>query len=378
MGYLQDGEWHEQRRRRRTRRTGASTGRRACYRNWVTRDGAPGPSGRGGFAGGERALPPLRLARLPLGAPDADLPRAQGPRAARQRRRGASRSSARTAGPSPPTSRARPATGCSARRFLREVYLASDPQATGRVTVPVLWDKATRHHRLERVRRDHPDVQLGLRRDHRQRASTSTPSRCGPRSTRSTRGSTPGSTTGSTAPASPAPRRPTTRPRRRSSRRSTGSRSGWRGGATWWATALTEADWRLATTLFRFDPVYHGHFKCNRAGSSTIPNLWALRARALPGARRRRHGELRPHRQPLLHQPRVDQPERGSCRSARRSTGGSRTAGRGAPPPEPPALPGGSSRADAAGRGLRPPARSRDRLRPRGISGEGAMTGKTS
>jgi len=26
---------------------------------------------------------------------------------------------------------------------------------------------------------------------------------------------------------------------------------------------MTEADWRLFPTLFRFDPVYHGHFKCN-------------------------------------------------------------------------------------------------------------------
>ena len=26
---------------------------------------------------------------------------------------------------------------------------------------------------------------------------------------------------------------------------------------------VTEADWRLFTTLARFDPVYHGHFKCN-------------------------------------------------------------------------------------------------------------------
>ena len=28
--------------------------------------------------------------------------------------------------------------------------------------------------------------------------------------------------------------------------------------------APTEADWRLFTTLVRFDPVYVGHFKCNR------------------------------------------------------------------------------------------------------------------
>jgi putative glutathione S-transferase len=28
-------------------------------------------------------------------------------------------------------------------------------------------------------------------------------------------------------------------------------------------SAITEADWRLFTTLARFDPVYHGQFKCN-------------------------------------------------------------------------------------------------------------------
>jgi len=39
---------------------------------------------------------------------------------------------------------------------------------------------------------------------------------------------------------------------------------------------LTEADWRLFTTLLRFDPVYHGHFKCNRKRLVDYPNLWAL------------------------------------------------------------------------------------------------------
>ena len=42
----------------------------------------------------------------------------------------------------------------------------------------------------------------------------------------------------------------------------------------------TEADWRAATTLFRFDTVYHGHFKCNRRRIVDHPNLWAY-ARAL-------------------------------------------------------------------------------------------------
>ncbi|NLS09338.1 glutathione S-transferase family protein [Nesterenkonia sp. MY13] len=37
---------------------------------------------------------------------------------------------------------------------------------------------------------------------------------------------------------------------------------------------ITEADVRLFTTLVRFDPVYHGHFKCNRNKLTEFPNLW--------------------------------------------------------------------------------------------------------
>ena len=37
---------------------------------------------------------------------------------------------------------------------------------------------------------------------------------------------------------------------------------------------VTEADWRLFTTLVRFDPVYHLHFKCNRKRIIDYPNLW--------------------------------------------------------------------------------------------------------
>jgi len=38
---------------------------------------------------------------------------------------------------------------------------------------------------------------------------------------------------------------------------------------------LTEADWRLFTTLVRFDVVYHYHFKCNLRRLVDYPNLWA-------------------------------------------------------------------------------------------------------
>lgn len=37
---------------------------------------------------------------------------------------------------------------------------------------------------------------------------------------------------------------------------------------------LTEADWRLFTTIARFDAVYHTHFKCNRRRLVDYPNLW--------------------------------------------------------------------------------------------------------
>jgi putative glutathione S-transferase len=38
---------------------------------------------------------------------------------------------------------------------------------------------------------------------------------------------------------------------------------------------ITEADWRLFTTLVRFDAVYAGHFKCNLRRLVDYPNLWA-------------------------------------------------------------------------------------------------------
>jgi glutathionyl-hydroquinone reductase len=42
---------------------------------------------------------------------------------------------------------------------------------------------------------------------------------------------------------------------------------------------LTEADWRLFTTLLRFDPVYHTHFKCNLRRLVDYPALWVYTRR---------------------------------------------------------------------------------------------------
>jgi putative glutathione S-transferase len=48
---------------------------------------------------------------------------------------------------------------------------------------------------------------------------------------------------------------------------------------------LTEADWRLFTTLIRFDAVYYGHFKCNLRRIADYPNLsnWLRELYQWPG-----------------------------------------------------------------------------------------------
>ncbi|WP_242207640.1 MULTISPECIES: glutathione S-transferase family protein [unclassified Pseudomonas] len=48
---------------------------------------------------------------------------------------------------------------------------------------------------------------------------------------------------------------------------------------------LTEADIRLFTTMIRFDAVYHGHFKCNLRRIADYPNLsnWLREVYQLPG-----------------------------------------------------------------------------------------------
>jgi putative glutathione S-transferase len=57
-------------------------------------------------------------------------------------------------------------------------------------------------------------------------------------------------------------------------------------GSTWLlGETLTEADIRLFTTLVRFDLVYHGHFKCNLRRIVDYPALWRFvrTFHALPG-----------------------------------------------------------------------------------------------
>ena len=69
---------------------------------------------------------------------------------------------------------------------------------------------------------------------------------------------------------------------------------------------LTEADWRLFTTIIRFDAVYHGHF-AQPAPHRGLSEPLELAARAVPVAGYRRDRGLHPHQAPLLRQPSADQ-----------------------------------------------------------------------
>ena len=138
MGLLVDGVWRDQ--WYDTEATGGRFERKAsAFRDWVTADGAPGPSGTGGFRGeagryhlyvslacpwAHRTL----IARALKGLEEAITVSVVDPHMG---------SEGWVFGDSPG---ATPDPIHGARR-LHEVYRAADPSYTGRVTVPVLWDR---------------------------------------------------------------------------------------------------------------------------------------------------------------------------------------------------------------------------------------------
>ena len=62
---------------------------------------------------------------------------------------------------------------------------------------------------------------------------------------------------------------------------------------------ITEADWRLFTTLVRFDAVYVGHFKCNKKGCVTTQISGATPGSFINNPVSQKRG-LRTYQTPLL------------------------------------------------------------------------------
>ena len=151
--------------------------------------------------------------------------------------------------------------------FLKQAYLATEPDYDGRISVPVLWDKE--EGRI--VSNESADIVVFL--NEWAGGDLYPAEHCAARSTSSTSGSTASSRTASTGRASHARRRPTTRRSAASSPRSSGSRSASQDRRYLAGEQITLADWRLLPTLLRFDAVYHTHFRCNGSQLVEYPNL---------------------------------------------------------------------------------------------------------
>ena len=72
----------------------------------------------------------------------------------------------------------------------------------------------------------------------------------------------------------------------------------------------TEADWRLFTTLVRFDRVYHGHFKCNLRRIVDYPHLWAYTRELYQWPSVAETVNFAAHQEPLLSEPSHHQSDR--------------------------------------------------------------------
>jgi len=269
MGLLIDGVWHDQ--WYDTRNTGGRFQRTvAGFRNWVTPDGSPGPSGEGGFAA-EPGRYHLYISRACPWAHRAMIFRAlkglegmidysvvnwlmlengwtfeEGPGVTPDRVNG--------------------------KRFLHEVYTLADPTYTGRVTVPVLWDK----QRQTIVSNESAEIIRML----------------------NSAFDGVGAKPGDYYPEALRPQIDALNERIYATVNNgvykagfATSQEAYEEGVVplfesldWLEEILsaqpylageqpTEADWRLWTTLLRFDPVYVGHFKCNIARIADYPAL---------------------------------------------------------------------------------------------------------
>ena len=157
--------------------------------------------------------------------------------------------------------------------FLRDIYTKADPTISGRVTVPVLWDKkretivSNESSEIIRMLNSAFDGLTGNREDFWPEELRDTIDPVNARIYNTLNNGVYKSGFATTQAAYDAAVYPLfdtldwLEARLSENRYLMGGR-------------ITEADWRLFTTLIRFDLVYHLHFKCNRARIIDYPNLW--------------------------------------------------------------------------------------------------------
>lgn len=269
MGLLVDGKWVDQ-----WYDTDATKGKfvrsESQFRNWVTADGSAGPTGKGGF----KAEPGRYHLYVSLACPWAH--RTLIFRALKgledmisisvvnplMREHGWTFEPDDGVVPDP----------LNNARFLHQIYTADTPDYTGRVTVPILWDKQQRRI----VSNESADIIRML----------------------NSAFDKVGASTGDYYPAALRGEIDALNERVYDRVNNGVYKAGFATTAeayeqAFWplfemldkldkrladrryllGDSLTEADWRLFTTLIRFDAVYHGHFKCNLRRIEDYPNL---------------------------------------------------------------------------------------------------------
>lgn len=270
MGLLIDGIWHDE--WYDTKSTGGRFVRKdSAFRNWVTPDGAPGPSGDGGFSA-EAGRYHLYVS---LACPWAH--RTLIMRALKgleemidvsivnwlMLERGWTFDDAPGVIPDP----------IHNAQCMHEVYTAADPLYTGRVTVPVLWDKQTgqivSNESSEIIRMlgtafDHLGAKPG---DYYPEALRTEIDELNQRIYDTVNNGVYRAGFATTQDAYAEAIGPLFAMLDALDKRLEAQRF-------LFGEELTETDIRLFTTLVRFDPVYVGHFKCNLRRIVDYPNLW--------------------------------------------------------------------------------------------------------
>ena len=272
MGMLVDGTWHENNGGFASD-DGEFRRKESSYRNWITADGSPGPSGEGGFA--------AESGRYHLYVSYA-CPWAHRALIFRQLKGLADHISVDVVHPDMldkgwSFDTAFPgATGDSlfGQDYLHQIYQRDDPGATTRVTVPVLWDKtqgrivSNESSEIIRMFNSAFDAITGNTDDYWPEHLREAIEPVNARIYDTLNNGVYRSGFASTQAAYDKAVHPLfdtldwLEDRLAKKRYLMGD-------------AITEADWRLFTTLIRFDPVYHTHFKCNRRRIADYPNLWA-------------------------------------------------------------------------------------------------------
>ena len=269
MGLLIDGNWSTA-----WYDTAKTDGRfvreTACFRNWITPDGTAGPTGEAGFA--------AESGRYHLYVSHA-CPWAHRTMIFRHVKQLASHISVSVVHPLMLENgwsfdRDAHATGdhLLGKNYLHEVYTYGHPKASGRVTVPVLWDKYSQkivsnesseiirmfNSAFNEITGNHDDYwPAALRRDI-ENVNQDIYDNINNGVYKAGFATSPAAYEDAVAALFAALDRMEARLHRQ--RYLLGAQ-------------ITEADWRFFTTLVRFDPVYVGHFKCNIRRIADYPAL---------------------------------------------------------------------------------------------------------